>query len=120
LYPLDEDQQLTGARELYVPNYFSGTSIDGIYHHIDEESFVSFYDAVSAVIPVDIVVIHPGAGYAALTTTDGLKILFSLQRSIEDQLQLYSDVYQYYDQAYRIRQIDVGSLETPIVTLDSI
>lgn len=51
-------------------------------------------------------------------TVDDLKVLFSLRKPIQEQIQRYSDVYTYYEEAHRITQIDVGSLDDVIVTLE--
>jgi hypothetical protein len=53
-----------------------------------------------------------------MMTVDDLKILMSLHKPIEDQMEMYSNIYAYYPEAYRIRQIDVGSLDDAIVTLE--
>ncbi|USN57487.1 MAG: hypothetical protein H6766_03470 [Candidatus Peribacteria bacterium] len=120
LYTLATGYVLNGDEAiLYLPSYLEGiTSLDGIYHETSESDFVNVYHTVNDKIPLKHMIVYPGAGYVAMMTNDDLKILMSLRKPIEDQMTLYSRIYQYYPEAYRIRQIDVGSLDDAIVTLE--
>lgn len=104
---------------LYLPAYLEWIdSIDGIYHEIPEADFVHIYHTVNKEIPLKHMIAYPGAWYVAMMTVDDLKILMSLHKPIEDQMKMYSNIYAYYPEAHRIRQIDVGSLDDAIVTLE--
>jgi hypothetical protein len=53
-----------------------------------------------------------------MTAVGGIEVTISLYKPILEQLALYTDVYNHYDEAYRIRSINVGGLGDPIVTLE--
>lgn len=105
---------------LYLPSYISQlrTSIDGVYHEDSEQKLTEIYYAVHAKIPLKHMIVYPWAWYVAMKTVDDLKVLFSLRKPIDEQIEKYSQVYHNYPDARRIRQIDVGSLDDVVVTLD--
>ncbi len=103
---------------LHLPAYLAGlSSLKGIYHLTPEKQLINIYHTVNSHIPLKHMIVYPGAGYVAMMTTDGLKVLFSLHKTIDEQMKLYTDIYSGYDEAHRITQIDVGSLSDAIVTL---
>ncbi len=109
------DIRWENAIKIYLPDYWNNTNLSGIFHKIDHQTLLNQITLIQEKIPWIQQIIYIPGWNKIIVKTSIMSIYLDNNKSISDQIEKLLLLQQNYRDFPKIKEIDLSSLDTPII-----
>lgn len=101
--------------KIHLPDYWNPTNLSGIFYKINHQTLLQQISLIQEKISGIMQIIYIPGGSKIIVKTKDMSIYFDNSKSLEEQIDKLLLLQQNYRDFWKIKEIDLSSLDTPII-----